>query len=100
MSSIAQLIRGFSQDRRAEMATAAAYGTVLVLASLPLVGPDDVASGLGWELVTGVGVATWVAHLYAEVVGDHIRRGARVDRRELGRSMIDGSPILLAAVLP
>jgi hypothetical protein len=54
--------------------SAACYGTVLVLASLALIDADDVASGIGWELVTGVGVATWVAHLYAEVIGDHLRR--------------------------
>jgi hypothetical protein len=80
--------------------TAACYGTVLVLAALPLIDTDEVASGLGWELVTGVGVATWVAHLYAEVVGDHFRRGSVLDRIEVNRAMLDGLPILLAAVLP
>ena len=71
-----------------------------MLAALPLIDADEVSSGLGWELVTGVGVATWVAHLYAEVVGDHLRHGSALDRVEINRAMLDGLPILLAAVLP
>ena len=71
-----------------------------MLAALPLIDTDEVESGWGWELVTGVGVATWVAHLFAEVVGDHVRRGAAVDRVEIRRAMVDGLPILLAGVLP
>ena len=88
------------RERLAERFTAAAYGTVLVLAALPLIDAEEVSSGLGWELVTGVGVATWVAHLYAEAVGDHLRRGAALDREEITRAMVDGLPILLAAVPP
>jgi hypothetical protein len=89
-----------AHERRAERLAAACYGTVLVLAALPLLDADSVRSGLGWELVTGVGVATWVAHLYAEIVGHHVRRRAALDRREVVRAMGDGLPILLAAVLP
>jgi hypothetical protein len=88
------------RERRAERLSAACYGTVLVLAALPLIDAEEVASGWGWELVTGIGVATWVAHLFAEVVGDHVRSGSKVDRSELTRAMVDGLPIPLAAVLP
>jgi hypothetical protein len=80
--------------------TAAAYGTVLVLSALALVDADEVASGWGWELLTGVGVATWIAHLYAEVLGDHLRHRAAVVAAEVRRASADGSPILLAAVAP
>jgi hypothetical protein len=88
------------RERVAERFSAASYGTVLVLASLALIDVDQVSSGLGWELVTGVGVATWVAHLYAEVIGDHLRQGSALDRSEIKRAMVDGLPILLAAVPP
>jgi len=85
----------------AERVSAAAYGTVLVLAALPLVHPDDVADGAGWELVVGVGGATWLAHLFAEVVGDHVRHSAAAhERSEIARAMVDGLPILAAALLP
>jgi hypothetical protein len=86
--------------RLAERVSAASYGTILVLAALALVNADDVASGWGWELVTGVGVATWLAHLYAEVVGDHLRHRAAHETAELRRAMADGFPIVLAALVP
>jgi hypothetical protein len=98
--SIAERLERWPRDRMAERLSAASYGTVLALAALALIDTDDVSSGLGWELVTGVGVATWVAHLFAEVVGDHVRRGSALDRGELTRAMADGFPILLAAVPP
>jgi hypothetical protein len=89
-----------SREQSAERVSAACYGTVLILAALPLIDPDEVSTGLGWELVTGVGVTTWVAHLYAEVVGDHLRHRSPFDRTEIKRAMTDGFPILAAAVGP
>ena len=89
------------RERLAERISAASYGTVLVLAALALLDAGEVASGLGWGLVTGVGLATWAAHIYAEIVGDHIRHSAAAHTStELRRAMSDGSPILLAAVPP
>ena len=74
---------------------------MLVLAALPLIHPEDVIDGVGWELAVGVGGATWLAHLFAEVVGDHVRHSAVAhERTEIARAMVDGLPILVAAVLP
>jgi hypothetical protein len=93
-------VRGWPRERLAEWLSASSYGTVLVLSALTILDADDVASGLGWELITGVGLATWLAHLYADVIGDHVRHGARLRRSEIARAMRDGSPILIAAVPP
>ena len=87
-------------DRLAERLSAGSYGTILVLASLALIDTDDVSSGLGWELVTGVGAATWIAHVYAELVGDHLRHGSAFDRTEITKAATNGFPIILAAVPP
>jgi hypothetical protein len=100
VTTVATRLAGPSRERLAERLTAACYGTVLALAALAPIHPDDVSSGIGWELVTGIGVATWIAHLYAEIVGDHVRHGSQVERHEIGRAMVDGLPILLAAVPP
>ena len=97
---IAERLEDWPLERVAERLSAACYGTVLVLAALPLIDADEVSSGLGWELVTGVGVATWVAHLFAEVVGDHVRHRSPPARAEFVGAMVDGLPILLAAFLP
>jgi len=84
----------------AEWVSAASYGTVLIITSLLLVEAEDVASGLGWELMVGVGVATWLAHLYAEVLGNHVRSIDAPRAHELREAMADGLPILLASLLP
>ena len=88
------------RDRLAERVSAASYGTVLIIASLLVVEADDVESGWGWELVAGVGVATWLAHLYAEVLGNHVRNVDAGRAHEVRKAMADGLPILLSAVLP
>jgi hypothetical protein len=88
------------RERLAERVSAASYGTVLIIAALLVIETEDVASGWGWELMVGVGVATWVAHLYAEVLGDHVRNVDALQPHELRKAMADGLPILLAAVLP
>ncbi|HXV72275.1 MAG TPA: hypothetical protein VEB69_12865 [Acidimicrobiia bacterium] len=88
------------RDRVAEWVSAASYGTVLIIAALVLVEAEDVASGLGWELIVGVGVATWIAHLYAEVLGNHVRSVEALKAHELRRAAGDGLPILLASVFP
>jgi len=90
----------FPRRRFGEWVGAGSYGTVLVTAALAVIDADEVSTGLGWELVTGVGLATWLAHLYAEVVGDHLRHSAAPGGKEIARAMVDGVPILLAAVLP
>ncbi len=88
------------RDRLAERVSAATYGSILIIAALLVVEADDVASGWGWELVAGIGVATWIAHLYAEVLGNHVRNAEATRPHEVRKAMADGLPILLAAVLP
>lgn len=87
-------------ERLAELIGAAAYGTVLVLGALSVVGVSEVALGHGAELVVGVGAATWLAHLFAEVLAHHVRDPASQGRPAIRRAAADGSPILLATVLP
>jgi hypothetical protein len=88
------------RERLAELVSAASYGCVLVLGALTVIGVSDVALGQGTELLAGVGVATWVAHLFAELVGGQVHRPEPLDRREVERAAVDGSPILASAVLP
>jgi hypothetical protein len=88
------------RERLAELVSAATYGTVLVLAALSALKVSDVAHGQGAELVAGVGVATWAAHLFAELLGGHVRHPDPLRGGEVTRAMLDGSPILVATVLP
>jgi hypothetical protein len=100
MSGLPARLQRWPRERLAERIEAASYGTVLVLAALAVIDVDHVSSGLGWELISGVGLATWAAHLYAEIVGDHLRHRAAHHPREIRRAMVDGLPIPLAAFLP
>jgi hypothetical protein len=88
------------RDRVAALVSAGAYGSVLVLGAVAVISVSDVAKGHGAELVAGVGVATWVAHLFAEVLGDHVERVEPLRRHEVVQDMVDGVPILAATVLP
>ena len=54
-------LRDQPHERLVQRVTAGTYGTVLILAALPLIKVTEVGSGVGWELVTGVGVATYIA---------------------------------------
>jgi hypothetical protein len=88
------------RERLAELVSAASYGTVLVLAALSVIGVSDVALGVGSELVAGVGVATFLAHLFAELLANHVRYHQPLRGDEILRDMVDGSPILFSTVLP
>jgi hypothetical protein len=89
-----------SAERLAELVSAASYGTVLVLAALSVISVSDVALGHGTELVASVGLATFLAHLFAELLGGHVRHDEPLSAAEMSRVLVDGSPILLASVLP
>jgi len=86
--------------RLAEAVSAAAYGSVLVLAALSVVRIAQVELGYGIEIVAGVGAATWIAHLFAELLGGHVREQTPMRRTEVARAVADGLPILIVTVLP
>jgi hypothetical protein len=100
MRTLIETSQRVPRERLAEVVSAAGYGTVLVLAALGVVGVSEVALGHGSELVAGVGVATWLAHIFAELLGGHVRHPEPLHRSEVVRSLMDGSPILVASVLP
>jgi hypothetical protein len=100
MRRFVQTTDSVPRGRLAELVSAASYGTVLVLAALAVIGVSDVALGHGSELVAGVGVATWAAHLFAELLGGHVQHREPLHRSEITRAAVDGSPILASTVLP
>jgi hypothetical protein len=95
-----EVVDGLPRERVAQLVSAAAYGSVLALAALVVVGVSEVAAGHGAELVAGVGVATWIAHLFAELLGNRVLHPSPLHRREVGAAAADGAPILVATVLP
>jgi hypothetical protein len=93
-------VDGLPRERVAQLVSAAAYGSVLVLAALAVIGVSEVADGHGAELVAGVGMATWIAHLFAELLGNRVLHPSPLHRGEAREAAVDGAPILVATVLP
>jgi hypothetical protein len=88
------------REALAELISAASYGTVLVLAALGTISLTQVDLGHGAELIAGVGLATWIAHLFAELLAGHARHHEPLQPAQVRSALRDGSPILLAPVLP
>ena len=89
-----------ARERLAVRIDAAAYGTVLVLSALAVMRVTDVGTGHGSEVVLGVGLATWIAHLFAELLADHVRHDEPLSSAQIGHAAADGFPIVMASVLP
>jgi len=87
-------------DDAARRVSAWIYGTVLALAALALVSPEasDEAGGAG--LLIGIGLGTFLAHLFADYIGEEVRERRRLtagERREILRDLL---PVLTGMVPP
>ncbi len=93
-------LRSLKRVHLAETTTAAAYGTILLLVALLVIDEGDVASGSGFALVVEIGLATYVAHVFAHVVGAQLLQVGPRHSGLLRAGLIYSSPILLVTVLP
>lgn len=76
------------------------YGSVLVLAALATMPLGHVASKDGAAMVLGVGISTFVAHLFADFVGSQIEGGVRNSEAGAFRMLRGSLPILSATSIP
>ena len=77
------------------------YGTIVVMAALTAGGPAF--EDRPWRLIVVVAATAlifWIAHVYADGLGESIALGRRLDVPELGAIARREHSILLAAVLP
>ncbi|SNT45894.1 hypothetical protein [Rhodococcoides kyotonense] len=76
------------------------YGNILILAALiPLTTPEQ-HTFQGLAIVVGTGLSTFVAHAFAESVGESVRTGSHLSRSQRLEQLRDSVPILSATVLP
>ncbi|MEU4312389.1 hypothetical protein [Nocardia sp. NPDC024068] len=74
------------------------YGNVLVLTALvPVVTSEK---HVGILVVLGTAASTFVAHSFAEAVGDSVREGRTLTVADRWRALRNSVPILSSAVLP
>ncbi|MGS0688796.1 hypothetical protein ACVBEQ_27220 [Nakamurella sp. GG22] len=84
----------------ARRTTAYVYGNVLVLAALAVVSTADVTDGHAFWLVLGTALSTFVAHVFAETMGDQVKHPEPVTARNVLRLARESLPILTSGLLP
>lgn len=85
-------------DNAASRISAYIYGNILVLTALvPVV---TAHKHVGILVVLATAASTFVAHSFAETVGDSVRRQRAATRSDRIRGLRDSVPILTSAVLP
>ncbi|WP_072807404.1 hypothetical protein [Rhodococcoides yunnanense] len=76
------------------------YGNILILAALiPITTPEE-HTFQAVAIVVGTGVSTFVAHAFAEGVGQTVRTGTDLSPRQHIEELRNSVPILSATVLP
>ncbi|MGK8503461.1 hypothetical protein [Nocardia asiatica] len=92
--------RSVPLDRRnaASRISAYIYGNVLILAALIPVTPS--AEDVGILVVLGTALSTFIAHAFAEGVGQSVRQTHALTSQERWADLRDSLPILSSAVLP
>ncbi|MGF0315486.1 hypothetical protein [Nocardia fluminea] len=87
-------------DRRnaARRISAYIYGNILILSALIPVAPSH--EDVGIAVVLGAAVSTFVAHVFAESVGQSVRQSGAPAAPEPWLDLRDSLPILSSAVLP
>ncbi len=89
-----------SPGNAASRISAYVYGNVLILVALiPMTSPDE-HSFQGVAIVLGTALSTFVAHAFAEGVGETVRTGVKLARVARIEQLRDSVPVLSAAVLP
>lgn len=85
-------------ERAAARTSAYIYGNILALAALiPVMRSPET---LGMAIVIGTALSTYIAHTFAEGVGESIRADRTLTTAERIESLRDSVPILTSAVLP
>lgn len=91
-------VQPLAVEHAAGRISAYVYGNILVLAALiPVTRAQDT---LGIAVVLGAAASTFVAHVFAELVGQNIRTGAQLGRAERLAELRDAVPILTSAFVP
>ncbi|WP_072687234.1 hypothetical protein [Rhodococcus marinonascens] len=89
---------GLTSEHAASRISAYIYGNILVLAALiPVTQSQET---LGIAVVFGAALSTFLAHVFAESVGQTLRLGRSLTSTERRRELRDSVPVLTSAVMP
>lgn len=93
---------GLDVDRARHRTSAFVYGNITVLGALVAVDPHGVETGHGAIAVGATGVATFIAHIAADLVSERVRPDhvPRKPREEILEELRDATPIATSGAIP
>lgn len=89
-----------STEQAALRTTAYVYGNILVLASLVALYPDDVETGRGLSIILGAALSTFIAHVFAEMLGHQVRAPEPLTWSSASGQARNSFPILSSGLVP
>lgn len=89
-----------SRNDAAARISAYVYGNLLTLAALVTLTPDRAAEWHGVLLIFATGITTYIAHVFAESLGDRVRSDIRPTLRTAIHEMRNSLPIASSASIP
>ncbi len=92
--------RTLTGEQVAARISAYLYGNIIVFATLVPLDAESAEHGHALQLVAGVAASTYLAHVFAEIVGHHARAGAAMTRTEVVHELRDSLPIASSALVP
>jgi hypothetical protein len=89
-----------TREQAAARISAYVYGNIIVFATTVPLTADDLRHGHGTLLVLGVAASTFLAHVFAEVIGHNVRAEQPLTRAELWHELRDSLPVLTSGLIP
>jgi hypothetical protein len=87
-------------DDAARRTTAYVYGNILVLAGLVVATTDEISAGRAFWVVIGTAASTFVAHVFAELMGDQVRNPEEITWRKVRDLARESLPVLTSGLIP
>ena len=87
-------------DDAARRTTAYVYGNVLVLAALVVATTAEVTAGRAFWVVLGTAASTFIAHVFAEIMGDQVKHPRQITVRQVLELARESWPVLTSGLIP
>lgn len=89
-----------SREQAAARISAYVYGNIIVFATTVPLAASDLSHGHGTLLILGVSASTYLAHVFADVIGHQVRAGKGLERADLWHEIRDSLPVLTSGLVP
>ncbi|MBB5628061.1 hypothetical protein [Sphaerisporangium krabiense] len=92
--------KALPREQAAARISAYVYGNIIIFAAIVPMTRDDVAHGHALQLVSGVAFSTFLAHVFAELIGHNARSDDTPTRAVIRHELRDAGPIATTAFVP